>query len=62
MNCLLRYIFNKTSMFNAFSFNTYSTKTEIVEIVNNIDPDEVAHDKPPHLDLNGLRSPYSSVG
>ena len=29
-------------------------KTRIVEFANSVDPDEVAHDEPPHLDLHCL--------
>ena len=31
-------------------------KLKIVEFANRVDPDEVAHDEPPHLDLHCLPS------
>ena len=32
------------------------TKIKIVELANNVDPDEVAHHEPPHLNLHCLTS------
>ena len=31
-------------------------RTKIVDFSNNVDPDEVAHNEPPHLDLHCLSS------
>ena len=38
------------------NINPQSPKTKIVEFANNVDPDEVAHYEPPHLDLHCLPS------
>ena len=37
---------------NILTYN--SPKMKILEFANSIDPDEVAHDEPPHLDLHCL--------
>ena len=37
-------------------FNTSSTKSDIAEFANSVDPDEVAHHEPPHVDLYCLHS------
>ena len=34
---------------------------KIVEFANNVDPDEVAHHEPPHLDLQCLPSSLLSI-
>ena len=34
--------------------NSLSARDEADEIANNVDPDEVAHNEPPHLDLHCL--------
>ena len=39
-------------LFGALRVNAAKTKT--VEIANSIEPDEAAHNKPPHLDLHYL--------
>ena len=33
-----------------------ASKTKIIEFENSVDPDEVAHHEPPHLDLHCLPS------
>ena len=37
-------------------FTLKSPRMEVVEFANSIDPDEVAHNEPPHLGLNCLPS------
>ena len=32
----------------------YDINPKVVDFANSIDPDEVAHDEPPHLDLHCL--------
>ena len=38
-------------------FHILSARDKVVESANSVDPDEVAHDEPPHQDLHCL--PYS---
>ena len=38
------------------NINPQSAKTKTVEFANNVDPDEMAHNEPPHLDLHCLPS------
>ena len=38
-----------------------STKMKIVEKANSVDPDEVAHYEPPHLDQNCLPASLSFI-
>ena len=37
-------------------FKSLMLETNIVKLVNCVDPDEVAHNDPPHLDLHCLSS------
>ena len=41
--------------------NSFSTKTKTAEVANSVDLDEVAHNEPPHLDLQSLNSQYDSL-
>ena len=48
---------HKLSLCFIFIFVTLIvTKMEIAEFGNSVDPDEVAHNEPPHLDLHCLPS------
>ena len=38
--------------------NIKMPKTKIIEFANIVDPDEVAHNEPPHLDLQCLSSSF----
>ena len=41
-------------------FNTLRPVMKTAEFTNSVDPDEVAHDEPPHQDLDCLSSIYPS--
>ena len=34
----------------------YAQETKVDKFANNVDPDKVAHNEPPHLDLHSLLS------
>ena len=40
------------------TFNTFTSETKIAEFTNSVDPDEGAHNEPPHLDLHCLPSSF----
>ena len=44
---------------NDYKFNSVSAEeTKIDKFANSVDPDEVAHNEPPHLDLHCLPSSF----